>query len=335
MLSQARPFPVTRLRVRPLAILACLGLLLAGCTTAVPSAAVFSAPAATSGAANPLHFEDADRFARLLDAHPTPSAAQLQADYIAPGSAGLKIFTPYRIINADNLAAKVAANPATYRKALDLCLPVARGMSVDAAATLAQVQGLLKQSEPATVYMLFGGNNSGGTAGQDGLVLGLEVLCRKVSTEAEARAILTEFIAHEVTHVYQDRVKRPGGPLHLLAVALNEGFADFVAELATGNRAGSDHERARYGLAHEAELWRRFQADMADESRLRHWFYNNSEAYQKELNGAPPDLGYWLGKRICEAYYARASDKAAALQVLLERRDPQQILKDSGYAPSL
>lgn len=281
---------------------------------------------------SPLRFDDADRFARLLQAHPAPSATQLQTEYIAPGSAGLKIFTPYRIIDAENLAAKIAANPARYRKALDLCLPVAKGMSSVAADTLAQVQRLLKQDEPATVYMLFGANNSGGTAGQAGLVLGLEVLCRNVNNEPEARAILTEFIAHEVTHVYQDRIERPEVPLHLLAVALNEGFADFVAELATGNRAGSDSERARYGLAHEAELWQRFQVEMADESKLRSWFFNNNNKAE-ERNGAPPDLGYWLGKRICEAYYARAGDKAAALQTLLEGRDPLRILKESGYQP--
>ena len=38
-----------------------------------------------------------------------------------------------------------------------------------------------------------------------------------------------------------------------------------------------------------------------------------------------------FGKRICEAYYAKAGDKRAAMRALLELRDPKAILAESGY----
>jgi hypothetical protein len=49
----------------------------------------------------------------------------------------------------------------------------------------------------------------------------------------------------------------------------------------------------------------------------------------------PADMGYWIGKRICEAYYAKAGDKRAAMRTLLELRDPKAILAKSGYGRGL
>ncbi len=45
------------------------------------------------------------------------------------------------------------------------------------------------------------------------------------------------------------------------------------------------------------------------------------------------DMGYWIGKRICAAYYAQAGDKHEALQVLLHLKDPEEILAKSGCNP--
>jgi hypothetical protein len=47
--------------------------------------------------------------------------------------------------------------------------------------------------------------------------------------------------------------------------------------------------------------------------------------------GEPADLGYWLGRRISEAYIDASDDEARALRVLLELRDPEAILVESAY----
>lgn len=227
----------------------------------------------------------------------------------------------------------MATLQADFRKAVDLCLPAARKVQPAAELMLTKVQALLKRQDTAPVYMLFGAGNSGGTASSKALVLGLEVLCRSANTEAEATRVFIEFVAHEVTHVYQSRSMQASSSGDLLQTMLMEGFADFAMTLVLGEPARSDAERSAYGLAREAELWARAQVDFKQgDKKLRDWMYNNSSPREP---GMPADLAYWLGKRICEAYCARATDKAVALQTLLEMADPAQILRDSGYRGGL
>ena len=57
------------------------------------------------------------------------------------------------------------------------------------------------------------------------------------------------------------------------------------------------------------------------------WLYGNPPP------GRPADLGYFIGYRIAEAYYAQAADKAAALRDILRVQDVERILAASGYSP--
>lgn len=295
------------------------------------AACLLAASGAAHAAEASVHLEDAERFAKLLASTPTPTAAQLDELYLKPGSIGVAGFTQYRIKSAKHLAERVATLQADYRKGIELCLPAARKLQPQAEQTIAKVQALLKRTDTASVYMLFGGGNSGGTASDEALMLGLEVLCRSADTEAEATRVLIEFVAHEVTHVYQNRSMKASPTGDLLQAMLVEGFADFVMAMTMGEQAKSDAERGAYGLARERELWAQAQIDFREgDKKLRDWMYNNHGKPRE--SGVPADLGYWLGKRICEAYYARASDKAKALQTLLEMNDPAQILRDSGYS---
>jgi hypothetical protein len=45
----------------------------------------------------------------------------------------------------------------------------------------------------------------------------------------------------------------------------------------------------------------------------------------------PADLGYYVGYKICEAYYQAARDKKQAVKDILEMKDFNEFLKDSGY----
>ena len=98
---------------------------------------------------------------------------------------------------------------------------------------------------------------------------------------------------------------------------------------ALGAETSVDATRRAYGIAHEAELWRRFQADVAADKGDADWLFNGGH----QPAGEPADMGYWLGRRICETYYALAADKAQAIRTLLLLRDPKQILADSGHEP--
>lgn len=299
----------------------CLALaavaLTGGCATAPPP----SAPSL-------VHIEDAERFAVLLSSGP-PSASALQRGYLDPGSIGIEIFTPHRIQNADNLAANVVANLARYQHAAAVCLPAARQIEPRATAVLQRTATLLGEGDnPASAYFLFGANNSGGTADERALAIGLEVVCHGKSSAEDAARVFEEFLAHEVVHVYQARARANAGEISfdLLYAALNEGVADFVMELSLDRATDSNSARNAYGLAHEREMWRAFLADYRPgEWRQNSWFYGPG------AEGRPADMGYWIGQRIAEAYYEQATDKSQALRDLLELRDPAAILARSGY----
>jgi Predicted Zn-dependent protease (DUF2268) len=291
-------------------------------------AAAALATAGSAGAGPRL--DNAERFAALLQADALPDAARLQRDYLDPGSAGVQLFTPGRIESAAHLAQTLQAHAAAYRKAIALCLPAARDIAAEADGVMTEVARRLNQpADTAPAFVLFGAMNSGGTAKSQGLALGLEVLCQSVDTPQAARELLKDFVAHEITHVHQHRHMPADLQFNLLYATLMEGFADYMMEQARGAPSGPAADRARYGLANEARLWRAFREDVARGAGFGDWLYNA----HPRAPGQPADMAYWLGQRICAAYVARAADPATALQTLLRLRDPAAILRDSGYDP--
>ncbi len=273
-------------------------------------------------------FDDAQRFAAVFKATGgSPGADVLQSDYLAPGTPGIAIFTEYRIKNAANLAHAVSALRPDYDHAITLCLPEAQRMRDEVSSTIGKVATLVGDSGSAPAYFLFGAGNSGGTASAGGLGIGLEVICQDARTPAQARQIIREFVAHEMTHVFQVRNGLEMKDRDLLQHTLSEGFADFIMGRMLGADTSIDANRRAYGIAHEAELWHQFQADVAADKDDADWLFNVGRAPA----GKPSDLGYWLGRRVCESYYAHAADKAQAVRTLLLLKDPKAILRDSGY----
>lgn len=284
--------------------------------------------------------DDADRFAALFEkTGGAPTAEELQRDYLDPGSRGVEIFTPNRIQDAENLAAKIAANKAEYQRGIDVCLPIAKASSGELRAVYLALDSLLDHPDLPKLYVLFGAGNSGGTAGPDAQVLGLEVICRVAQSEEEIKTTLRRFYAHETIHTLQDypsdavAEKDP-----LLTDAMVEGVADFMAWMATG--AVPDPARAEWAEPREAEIWAEFSKDRiavkalsgddrrAKESPYRRWLINAGSAPE----GWPSELGYWVGMRICQAYFDGAKDKRQAIKDLMALKDPLEILEKSGYA---
>jgi hypothetical protein len=87
----------------------------------------------------------------------------------------------------------------------------------------------------------------------------------------------------------------------LLAQSLGEGCASFLAAIITGD----DPTKAanQYGLAHEHDLWIEFQRDMMS-TNVSNWLYDGDRSKDR-----PADLGYFIGARICGAYYMNAKDR--------------------------
>lgn len=270
------------------------------------------------------HVQDANNFSKMARNSVLLSPEMIQAAYLDAGSQGVGIFTPGRIVDAENMAKKVNNNREAYDKALDICLPVAIELEDEAIAMLNRVGEFMGQPEPAPVYILFGANNSGGTASSEGLALGLEVLCQFADTKEQFKDVLMAFIAHEIVHVYQNRILKFEKQPNVLEQALLEGVPDFVANTMLGKVPGSEQSRHTYGMANEAKLWEVFSKNMEGVG-YDAWFYSG------DYNGRPGDVGYWIGKRIAEAYYAQAKDKKQAISDLLNLKSAQQILLDSDY----
>jgi hypothetical protein len=58
------------------------------------------------------------------------------------------------------------------------------------------------------------------------------------------------------------------------------------------------------------------------------WLYNQ----QSIPTTRPGDLGYFMGRRICEAYATKQNSLPDAVRGILQIQDASQFLKASGYA---
>ncbi len=195
-----------------------------------------------------------------------------------------------------------------------------------------------------TIYFLIGTLSTGGTTAQSGMLIGTEQSASDPTTPLDelpdwarknfpthAFESLVGLVVHEAVHT-QQKPMPPGQQDNLLRHAMGEGIADFLAEIAVGPSL-ANAPRQIYGRAHEHDVWVDFQDEMGivGDSIIRMWMYNGMVPAGQ--NHGAVDIGYWVGYRIAGAYYARATDKRAAVRELLELRDPEAILRASGYGP--
>jgi uncharacterized protein YjaZ len=184
---------------------------------------------------------------------------------------------------------------------------------------------LVPGAKARPVYFVVGNGISGGTVtrGSSPVVLiGVELMGNPSG--------VPKTVAHEFVHTLQDYPwlgALAGGPSFLrgtvLRYSIMEGSASFIADLVTGS-----HSHNEWAEAHEAELWSDFQRDLHSKD-YGLWLYNGRDTRRGER---PPDLGYWMGYRIVESYYLRASDKLRALHEILTIRDFDEFLRASGYS---
>jgi len=233
--------------------------------------------------------------------------------YLKQGSAGVQAFTKGRIENAASLLTTVRERKNDYEKARLNSLRMLDNEKQCRAAFMA-LKYLYPKAVYPNVYFVVGRFNSGGHSNPKGLIIGAEMI---------QSAAVPYVVAHELIHYQQDSV--PKKSLDLLAACINEGSADFIGELISGG--GPNRQTHSYGNANEAKLWLEFKEIMDDRQDSHDWMYN-----YKSKNGYPPDLGYWIGYKITESYYNKASDKKKAISDILHIVDFRKFLDESGYA---
>ncbi len=275
----------------------------------------------------------------------TDSLAQLrivQTRYIDRGTPGLRAFMAAKGYTAEDWVGAIrrypkfwtSIRPNTYQ---------AKAAAAGLTPYLTTLRTLYPALRPATIYVTVGALRSSGTT-QDRLVLiGAELVAGTPETDISeftggTHAFLARYFGsrpfanviplnvHEYVHTQQRGVGRT-----VLARAIREGSADWVAELATGTRMPLPY--MTYGPAHEGELREAFRAEMFT-PLIGNWFYNQKSDDPAHV----PDLGYYMGYAIARAYYERAPDKRQAVREMIELSFDDDaavegFLARSGYYP--
>jgi hypothetical protein len=330
------------IRLRSASVLAAaLGLM--GCVGALSENRANSDKSSAERSQYTLEFEDAQRFANVFaDSKGAPTAAALQAGYLDGASRGVEVFTPYRIESAENLAAAVSKERASYDYAIDTCLPILPSFNNDLNRIYTDYSELLPGYALPRVFVIFGAANSGGTAKPDAQVLALESVCSAGTSETQFRRTMRHLFSHETAHSLQAEPTPRAYSDPLLFMALREGAADWLSRRITGEEPSE--ERDRWGRADEKAAWAKFNADQAiviaaksgdwdigpeGQAAVGRWFGNVGSAPE----GMPSEAGYWIGMQISAAYISSQPNEREAIETLLGDFDPKEILRESGYAP--
>jgi hypothetical protein len=273
-------------------------------------------------------------FDRLSSTDAPNAADSFQREYLDAGSAGLRDFTSHSIHSGRELAAAVAAHSRYYTAIRANTLAVERTPGIKDAihAAFRNLKALYPAATFPDVYFVIGRLSSGGTTSSSGMLIGLEMNARDSKTPIDElssweRAVTGQLadvpyiVAHELIHIQQGD---PKPAPTLLEAALREGSADFVGELIS--RGHANRLQRSYGDAHERMLWEEFSTQLRG-TDLSRWLYQGNQSVDR-----PADLGYYVGYKICEAFYQRASDKPAAVAHILRAMDADAFLRESGYA---
>lgn len=281
-------------------------------------------------------YSDVDLFWAAFDKLQTAqtkedSVAILEQEYIRKGSDGVEQFMKGRITSGAYLQKTISKHKSYYTylrqhtPKLEYLLP-----------RLDKHYKRLKKIYPETnipkVYFVVGALNSAGTIQQDPIVgvdmFGFYPETPKNELSPWLLSVLKPIeeidliVLHEMVHVLQKGYE--GVENTLLKKSIGEGAADFIGELVTKSNINK-HVHA-YGNAHEEELWQEFKAEMHG-TDISNWLYNGLTSKDR-----PGDLGYYMGFKICEAYYNNARNKKQAIKEILDIKDYEEFLAKSGYA---
>lgn len=313
-----------------------LGIFLAGCASKEDAPPVFSETPAGAR----LVTSDIDDFWIAYDAafaHESPEARveAFQREYVDEGTDELRwmvankfcLYVPLSFF-VDRIA---RAKPYydSVRKASESAKSEA--MRARIMAALDRLEALYPEAAFPDMYFMMGDLSTGGSFTGAAVDLAIDAFLAEADTPLtgvpedflpfiQGPDAIPGLVVHEVVHAQQRYL--PPERDTLLAHAIVEGGANFVEELVCG-RPDNPVLQA-YGDAHEAELWAEFKKVMNGRD-FSGWLYGAGDE-------RPANSGYYVGYRICAAYYERASDKHRAIADMMSLEDGGAFLDRSGYA---
>lgn len=281
---------------------------------------------------------DIDHFWEAYDSLATThdSINTIQQLYIDRASLGLKEFIKVRNFEAGEYVTLIKRFPVFWSSIRPNTQRIAM-RTVEIEAVFQKFKELYPAFNPPAVCFAVGCLRTGGTTRADLILIGSEIASADSTTQTTEftgwhRNVLTNLsditamVAHEAVHTQQknNRGYAKGYYNHrLLTQSIREGCAEFIGSLLTGSIINK--VQYSYGLAHERELWQEFTQHMNGTDFSR-WLYNGARSADR-----PADLGYFIGYRICERYYAQSNNKPKAIRELLSIKNYTKFLKKSGY----
>jgi len=286
----------------------------------------------------------AEAFRRLPAARDT--AAFLDTAYVARAGVGFAVYTGLYDVTAAAVSAAIDSDPGRFRRTA-LVAPVAvRRLEPEIRAAFVRLRDRYEPAIFPPVFFLVGRHHAGGAVQREGILIAVETYADDARSPAPDSAApagdlsgpgadgrrfagLVPLVAHELVHYQQaaSDVEAYQAATYLLARAIKEGVADYVAELLTGGNINAAAHA--YGAEHEWELWARFRCEM-EGTDTGDWFFRRPANPEW-----PQDLGYFVGYRIAALRYARGPDPSAALATLLQVDDYRAFLARSGYEEHL
>lgn len=280
-----------------------------------------------------LYTDDIGRFWTCFDALHSPDAEDIfLREYIEKGSMGLQTF--YQVRMNQNLSKELHRIRLleSYYQSIKTQTLQFESLKPVYIATAKKLKSIYPDAIFPPIYFLVGSLNNVGTPdGYTGMLIGTEHFCKypQANLEAFSEADYSMVFDYEhsvpiILHEYVHLQQKNKSEKTLLELSIAEGVADFITYLLLEKY--TDPVVYAYGYEHEDKLWKLFQTQI-DSEESDDWLFNS----YNHKTGIPGNMGYFIGFRICESFYNRATDKVAAVRQMLQVQDFKRFLEESGY----
>ncbi len=251
--------------------------------------------------------------------------------YFSKASDGMEDYMGSKVSSKDYFIEHIQYFPKLYETMRANTLKI-DAYKIEVQKSFENLKALYSEAKFPDVYFVIGAFTSAGTVSTSGLLIGINQISdgKNVNTEeldSSAKLLMNKskyvpnIVAHELIHFQQDGIKKDS---ITLGYAINEGMADFIGELISGDTA--NRKIFDWAKGKEKQIWDDFKKDMYYD-RYNNWIAN----YGAVSKDSYPDLGYWIGYEICKSYYENTKDKKQAIYDMFHIQDYRKFLSDSKW----